>query len=224
MVYQDGVSTIAKYVFKLNGSYDLPWGIMVAGNFNMFQGATRTLTINGPGNVYGGINAAGAATDDQLHDAGVPESRDGFRFGDTRMLDLGVQKALHARRPLQAEADDGPVQRVQHQQHPDLFERQREPGRLHRAGLDHPAAGAAIRGESVLLRAVLTLLWRALCRNSAGCLAIRVGFALGGRENGSSDRSDVQRRRRAARPRPPRLVRPANSFRTAALEDPGAAR
>ena len=49
-------------MLKVNGSYDLPWGIMVAGNFNLFQGATRTLTINGPGNVYGGINAAGAAT------------------------------------------------------------------------------------------------------------------------------------------------------------------
>jgi hypothetical protein len=36
LTYQDGVSTIAKYVVKLNGSYDLPWGVQAAGKFNMF--------------------------------------------------------------------------------------------------------------------------------------------------------------------------------------------
>ena len=47
---------------KLNGSYELPWGIVAAGNLNMFQGASRTLTMDGPGNVYGGVNAAGRPT------------------------------------------------------------------------------------------------------------------------------------------------------------------
>lgn len=92
-VYRNGVSTIAKYVLKLSGSYELPWGIMAAGNLNMFQGGTRTLTIDGPGNVYGGVNAAGAATTISYSTLEF-QSRDAFRFGDTKMLDLGFQKAL----------------------------------------------------------------------------------------------------------------------------------
>jgi len=92
-VYQDGISTIAKYVLKVSGAYDLPWGIMVAGNFNLFQGATRTLTMNGPGNVYGGINAAGNPTTISYTTLEF-QSRDQERIGDTRMLDLGVTKAF----------------------------------------------------------------------------------------------------------------------------------
>jgi hypothetical protein len=91
MVYLNGVSTIAKYVIKLNGSYDLPWGVQAAGNFNMFQGGTRTQTINGPGAVYGGINAAGGDT--TINYATLEfQPRDSFRFGDTKMLDLGLTK------------------------------------------------------------------------------------------------------------------------------------
>jgi hypothetical protein len=93
IAYQDGVSTIAKYVIKLNGSYDLPWGFQAAGNFNMFQGATRTLTINGPGNVYGGVNAAGADTTISYSTLEF-QPRNGFRFGATKMLDLGLQKKV----------------------------------------------------------------------------------------------------------------------------------
>jgi hypothetical protein len=89
--WQHGVSTIAKYVAKLSGSYDLPWGVVVAGNFNYFQGATRTLTINGPGNVYGGVNAAGNATTISRSTVEF-QPRDAERFEDTKMLDLGVQK------------------------------------------------------------------------------------------------------------------------------------
>ena len=89
--YRDGVSTIAKYVFKLNGSYELPWGIVAAGNLNMFQGATRTLTINGPGAVYGGVNAAGNPTTINI-DTMEFQPRDANRFEDTKLLDLGVQK------------------------------------------------------------------------------------------------------------------------------------
>jgi len=89
--YNDGVSTIAKYVLKLNGSYDLPWGFQAAGNFNMFQGGTRTLTINGPSNVSGGINSGGTLTTISYSTLEF-QSRDAFRFGDTKMLDLGLQK------------------------------------------------------------------------------------------------------------------------------------
>ena len=92
-VYQDGISTIAKYVIKLNGSYDLPWGLSAAANFNMFQGGARTLTMNGPGNVYGGVNAAGADTTISYATLEF-QPRNGFRFGDTKMLDLGLQGTL----------------------------------------------------------------------------------------------------------------------------------
>ena len=91
--YREGVSTIAKYVLKLSGSYELPYGIMLAGNFNMFQGGARTLTMNGPGNVYGGVNAAGAATTISYSTLEF-QPRDAFRFEDTKMLDLGVTKSF----------------------------------------------------------------------------------------------------------------------------------
>ncbi len=93
LVYQDGVSTIAKYVLKVNGSYDLPWGFTAAANFNMFQGAARTLTMNGPGNVYGGVNAAGGDTTISYATLEF-QPRNGFRFDDTKMLDIGVQKGF----------------------------------------------------------------------------------------------------------------------------------
>jgi hypothetical protein len=46
----------ARYLVKVNGSYDLPWGVLVSTNFNMNDGANRTLSINGPGQVYGGTS------------------------------------------------------------------------------------------------------------------------------------------------------------------------
>ena len=106
LAYRDGVSTIAKYVLKLAGSYDFPWGITGAGNFNMFQGGTRTLTMNGPGNVYGGVNASGAATTISYSTLEF-QDRNGFRFEDTAMLDLGVQKefAMGTRYKLKLMAD-----------------------------------------------------------------------------------------------------------------------
>lgn len=59
----------------------------------MFQGGARTLTMNGPGNVYGGVNAAGGDTTISYATLEF-QDRDGFRFGDTKMLDLGLQKSV----------------------------------------------------------------------------------------------------------------------------------
>ena len=56
--FNDGFSTISKYLFKAQGSYSLPWDISASANFNWNQGATRTLSINGPGAVYGGLTPA----------------------------------------------------------------------------------------------------------------------------------------------------------------------
>jgi len=52
----DGINTGTRYLVKVNGSYDLPWGIMASTNFNMNDGANRDLAINGPGQVYGGTS------------------------------------------------------------------------------------------------------------------------------------------------------------------------
>ena len=67
-------------------------GLQAAGNFNMFQGGTRTLTVNGPGNVYG---PSRHGTDTTISYTTLEfQPRNGFRFGDTKMLDLGLQKKI----------------------------------------------------------------------------------------------------------------------------------
>jgi hypothetical protein len=91
--YSHGVSTIAKYVLKLAGSYELPWGITAAGNFNMFQGPVRVLLMDGPGSVYGGVNAAGNPTTISYDEIEF-QPADAVRLGATKMLDLGIQKAF----------------------------------------------------------------------------------------------------------------------------------
>jgi carboxypeptidase family protein len=89
--FSDGVSTIAKYLVKAQGSYTFPWDINVSGNYNYNQGATRTLTINGPGAVYGGTS--GNLTYNTLTQASV----DTFRYDPTNLLDLSVQKIIKFR-------------------------------------------------------------------------------------------------------------------------------
>src|SRR5262249_12963103 len=51
-----------RYSFKMNGSVQLPFGLNASANLNVNDGNVRTLTINGPGNVYGGVSSTGAAT------------------------------------------------------------------------------------------------------------------------------------------------------------------
>ena len=86
--FQEGISTIEPWIFKLQGSYTLPWDIIASGNLNMYDGATRTLTINGPGQVYGGDDR-----DHQLQHAGVHgEGRVAFR--PDQAARLGVQKVF----------------------------------------------------------------------------------------------------------------------------------
>jgi hypothetical protein len=92
--FQDRYSTIERYVFKAQGSYTFPWDIIASGNLNLYEGATRTLTISGPGQVYGGVNATtGAAT---TINYGTLEftGRDSERFKPIKILDLGVQKVF----------------------------------------------------------------------------------------------------------------------------------
>jgi hypothetical protein len=87
--FQDGVSTIGTYLWKLNGSYQFPWDISFSENFNWQQGATRTETINGPGSVFGGVGQ-GNITLNTLEF----QNRDKVRFGDTKILDLSLSKTI----------------------------------------------------------------------------------------------------------------------------------
>ena len=133
--FQEGVSTIEPWIFKLQGSYTLPWDIIASGNLNMYDGATRTLTINGPGQVYGGttgtiiVQHAGVHVERRAalrpHQAARPRRSEG----------LPVQ-----RRPSAHQTDPGWVQHVQHQHDHGLCQRQQEHGGLHAAEHDRVAA------------------------------------------------------------------------------------
>ena len=89
--FRQGISTIARYLFKAQGSYTLPWDINLSANFNMNEGATRTLTIDGPGAVPGGTT--GTITRNTLEFG----PRDQFRFEAVKLLDMGVQKVFSFR-------------------------------------------------------------------------------------------------------------------------------
>jgi hypothetical protein len=91
--WRDGRSTISRYVAKANGSYSFPWDIMASANLNITEGAARTVTINGPGAVYGGVNANGAATTINRNTVEL-EPRGTTRLEPVKLLDLGVQKAI----------------------------------------------------------------------------------------------------------------------------------
>ena len=93
----DGRSTLARYLIKVNGAYQLPFDIMVSGNLNINDGATRTLSVNGPGTIANqGVNSAGTAqslsyTTLNFEPAGTT------RFKPTQLLDLGAQKTFSFR-------------------------------------------------------------------------------------------------------------------------------
>jgi hypothetical protein len=85
-----------RYLFKLNGSYQLPWEITVAGDLNITDGAIRNRTINGPGSVYGGADANGAATTISYSTLSF-EPVGTTRFEPIKLLDLGLQKSFQLR-------------------------------------------------------------------------------------------------------------------------------
>jgi Carboxypeptidase regulatory-like domain len=87
--FRDGVSTTPTYNFKLNGSYTLPWDISASANYNLIQGSTRTVTVSGPGTVFGGV---GQAT--QSQDTLEYQPRDTVRFDPVGLFDVGIAKNL----------------------------------------------------------------------------------------------------------------------------------
>jgi Carboxypeptidase regulatory-like domain len=91
--FQDAYNTVERYIFKAQGSYTFPWEIIASANLNIYEGQTRTLTINGPGQVYGGVNASGAATTINYNTLEFT-GRDAQRFKPIKLLDLGAQKVF----------------------------------------------------------------------------------------------------------------------------------
>ena len=127
-VYRDGVSTLAKYVIKLNGSYDLPWGIMVAGNFNMFQGAHADADDQRAGQRLRRRQCLRRRRRRSATRRWSSRTRNGVPLRATpRCSTWACRRPSRSAVAIQAEVDGGPVQRVQHQHGPDLLEQQRQP-------------------------------------------------------------------------------------------------
>jgi hypothetical protein len=94
--YSNGLNVGARYIFKLNGSYDLPWGVTSSMNFNMNDGDVRTMIINGPGNVQGGLSSTGAAT--TISRATIQfQPANTTRYVRVALLDLSLQKTFSFR-------------------------------------------------------------------------------------------------------------------------------
>jgi hypothetical protein len=89
-------SNSARYLFKASGSYIFPFDINVAADYNLTDGAVRLMTINGPGAVPGGINAAGAATTISENTLSFQNAGD-TRLPSTSLFDVSVQKTFKLR-------------------------------------------------------------------------------------------------------------------------------
>jgi hypothetical protein len=91
--YLEGFNSGARFLFKVNGSYDLPWGVMLSSTLNINDGANRTLSIDGPGPVYNGVNASGAATTTNLNTLNFQPTGT-TRLEKTVLWDLGLNKTF----------------------------------------------------------------------------------------------------------------------------------
>ncbi|HET9368835.1 MAG TPA: hypothetical protein VFO19_01255, partial [Vicinamibacterales bacterium] len=87
--FVEGTNEVPRYLFKLNGSYQLGWGITASGNLNWNDGDTRTRTITGPGQVFGGVGQSNITYNTLNY-----QPRDTERFDSTALLDAGVQKVF----------------------------------------------------------------------------------------------------------------------------------
>jgi hypothetical protein len=90
------VNNSARFLFKASGSYLFPYDINVAANYNLTDGAVRIMSINGPGQVPGGINAAGNPTTISYNTLTFQNAGD-TRLPAISLLDLSVQKTFKLR-------------------------------------------------------------------------------------------------------------------------------
>jgi hypothetical protein len=60
--YSNGALSGLRFVAKANGSYSLPWGMRTGANLQIQDGSVRNLSIDGPGQVYGGVSSSGSLT------------------------------------------------------------------------------------------------------------------------------------------------------------------
>jgi hypothetical protein len=98
VVFTDTNSTLAKYLLKMNGMYAAAWGINISANLNVNGGATRILTVNGPGrHVYGGVNTDGTTAPLLSYRTLTFQPAGTTHLDSTKLLDLSVQKAFSFR-------------------------------------------------------------------------------------------------------------------------------
>jgi hypothetical protein len=87
----------ARYSLKVNGAYQLPWGIQVAGNLTVSEGNVRPVTINGPGTVpLGAVNSAGTPQNINYGTLSFQNLGE-TRFQPIKLLDMGVSKTFALR-------------------------------------------------------------------------------------------------------------------------------
>jgi hypothetical protein len=108
VAYTNGISTNTRYLLKMSGSVSLPWDINLSENFNVTDGGTRTITINGPGNVQGGCsNTVTCSTPSGSGATALPytpstisystltfQPANATRYPAQRLLDIGAQKVI----------------------------------------------------------------------------------------------------------------------------------
>ena len=104
--FRDGYSHIGRFIYKALGSYQFPGDITASANFNWIDGAAGHPTaaastpndrvVNGPGAVYGGVNAAGRPTTISYSTL-MFEPRGTERLESVKLLDIGLQKSFRFR-------------------------------------------------------------------------------------------------------------------------------
>ncbi len=95
--FTQDLSNIARYLFKMSGAYAVGWGVMISGNFNMNDGANRTLSIDGPGQILLGTTTPAGTAQTITYNTLNFQNTGTTRFDAIKLLDLGVSKTFALR-------------------------------------------------------------------------------------------------------------------------------